>query len=177
MTLPRELSLSADRPPCLVQQPVAALAARRRDGRRFPPAPLRTTLPLGPLPPAWDLELRLRAGPGAAAILGWNAPGFRAELRWDPAAGTLVLDRGISSGQRFHPAFARPITMALRQPAESLSLRIVGDRTSLEVFAEEGRSALTARIFPPDGPLELALSAGGGPVSLLSGELHGLAGN
>lgn len=57
----------------------------------------------------------------------------------------------------------------IHQPGETdqeISLRILLDRTSLELFINEGRWTMTQAFVPDDGPIEHVLDAAGGPAQV-----------
>lgn len=56
----------------------------------------------------------------------------------------------------------------------TLSVRIVSDRTSLEIFADEGRVCHSLNIFPKNGCKEFAISTQGGEASLLDLQSYGV---
>lgn len=156
LTVPRVLSLDEGE---LVQWPVDELSLLR--GRLTEQA---VTLTAGAGPTlcaiagsALDLELTVTGAPGAVLTLRLRdgTEGRPVLVSFDPNAGTVSLDRsklgtgegGISTG------FVR------RGP--TVSARILLDHSSVEVFADGGRLAMSARIYPPSGQEAVSLEASG----------------
>ena len=48
----------------------------------------------------------------------------------------------------FYPAFAARVVAPEKQQSDSIKLTIVLDRSSVELFAEDGKTVLTALYFP-----------------------------
>jgi fructan beta-fructosidase len=82
----------------------------------------------------------------------------------DPESGKLAVDRTHSGLKGFHPAFlasARheaPVEIA----NSKFAIRFLLDTSSIEVFAQDGRTALTDQIFPSAGKRSISLSSEGG---------------
>ena len=82
----------------------------------------------------------------------------------DPESGKLAVDRTHSGLKGFHPAFwasARheaPVKIA----NSKFAIRFLLDTSSIEVFAQDGRTALTDQIFPSAGKRSISLSSEGG---------------
>ncbi|MFN7945447.1 MAG: glycoside hydrolase family 32 protein [Blastocatellia bacterium] len=81
--------------------------------------------------------IRLVSGPDAATIIGYDA-----------ATGRLFIDRSRSGLVDFDPHFPgiREAPIKLRQ--KRLKLRVLADRSSVEIFSADGQVAVTERIFP-----------------------------
>ncbi|HWQ31932.1 MAG TPA: glycoside hydrolase family 32 protein [Blastocatellia bacterium] len=81
--------------------------------------------------------IRLVSGPDAATIIGYDA-----------ATERLFIDRSRSGLVDFDPNFpgTREAPMKLRQ--QRLKLRVLVDRSSVEIFSADGQVAVTERIFP-----------------------------
>jgi fructan beta-fructosidase len=82
----------------------------------------------------------------------------------DPESGKLAVDRTHSGLSRFHPAFSAsckheaPMEIINRR----LAIRFLLDTSSLEVFVQDGGTALTDLIFPTAGKRSISLSSEGG---------------
>ena len=74
--------------------------------------------------------------------------GLSLVLAYDPAAGVLTLDRTDAGETAFHPAFASVESAPVLLEDGVLTLRIVVDHCSVEVFAQGGKVVLTDLIFP-----------------------------
>ena len=174
MTVPRSLHLrDSGQGLLLLQRPVAELAslrvadaARVHSGGSFAEtaAWLDTQ---GELPALLDIELEAAFGGSARdatpfALTLHTGENEFTTVRIDPAAGGIQVDRSRSGVVDFHPDFATPRWQPLRLPGGKLQLRLLLDHGSLEVFANDGETALTQLILPRAGPRRLSLSAGPG---------------
>ncbi len=166
MTLPRELFIREGR---LCQRPVrelealwaqeTRLAARWVDGDAGLPGCGGRYLDL-------ELTLDAAASPDCRGLtLDFAADGRHyTRLRWDAARGELVFDRTRSGTRRDIP-HVRRLPAAPREG--KLTLRLILDGESAEVFVNDGERALTALLATPleaeglalhcDGPARVAL--------------------
>ena len=162
LTVPRQISLDGD---ALVQWPVAEL-----DGLRGDPIQVREALGPDtssdlqvPTPgPALDIELRATCAPGATLSVRLRDGDARRPviLGFDPHAGTMTLDRtrlGTGEGGVF--------TGSVR-PGATVDARILLDHSSIEVFVDGGRLAMSARFYPDHDDLGIAFGAQGADVDL-----------
>jgi fructan beta-fructosidase len=93
----------------------------------------------------------------------------------DRAKGQIFVDRRRSGYVSFSPDFAARTVAPLKHPgAEFISLEIVVDRNSIEVFAEDGETVLTNLIFPSDSSQGLAFYNAGVPAGGAATRLIGL---
>jgi fructan beta-fructosidase len=74
----------------------------------------------------------------------------RTAIGYDPQAGELFIDRSASGDVSFSPHFTERHTVKLALTDNALSLRVLVDAQSVEVFADEGRVVMSAQIFPGD---------------------------
>ncbi len=107
--------------------------------------------------PAIDnsFELRSTFRPGNQGEAGWRllgANGTYTTIGYDAARREVYVDRTRSGNTAFSPQFPAR-TAAPLAASESLELRILVDRSTLEVFAGGGAAAITTLFYPPDGPL------------------------
>ena len=78
----------------------------------------------------------------------------------DDQAGRLVVERR-------YPEYSLEGTRSIPLPADSvLSLRIFIDRSSVEVFVNDGHACLSSRIYPQPGKRDISLFANQGVASL-----------
>jgi fructan beta-fructosidase len=173
-SVPRELALRTTRDGVrLVQRPVAEIQRLRGTGRRLGAQPI----PVGSTPLAargisgTALEIVAELEAGAASELGVKVRTGRNEetvIGVDPRAGRLFVDRTRSGEVSFHPDF--PGRHAGPLPIENgrVRLRILVDRSSVEVFAGDGRTVITDQIFPDSASDGVALYATGGPARLVT---------
>jgi len=170
--VPRELSLR--RTPqglALVQQPVPELRQLGKEAVRLKNQALRPG-PAGYEVPfrgeSYDLELTLK--PGLARMLALNVLQGEAErttLRYDVARQELTLDRTHSGNVAFNPLFASTVETA-HVPLQNgqLQLRVLVDKSVVEVFAQDGQTTLTDLVFPKEHTGRISLTADGGPAQL-----------
>jgi sucrose-6-phosphate hydrolase SacC (GH32 family) len=82
----------------------------------------------------------------------------------DRAKGQIFVDRKQSGATSFSSGFPLRMSAPLKHPqAKSIRLRIVVDRSSVEVFAEDGETVFTNLIYPSPGSNGLAFYATGAP--------------
>lgn len=148
----------------LAQMPIAEVNARRSkvfsmQGKMLPPG---ENLSSGLQSAAWDVEAQII--PEAATRFGFRLlAGAEAEtlIVCDAAASTICVDRTHSGQVDFSQDFAAVHTARLPSP-EIITLRILFDCASVEVFAQNGLVVLSESIFPPAGSLGLTFFVEGG---------------
>jgi fructan beta-fructosidase len=159
MTVPRRLQLRQGPEGLrLVQQPVESIRKLRH--RRFSWTGTNTA----------DLNRALRAHPaegtsfetdatlpvGGKGETGWKlvgGDGTYTMVGYDPARHELFVDRTHSGATGFSPQFPARTAAPLPLVRESLTLTILVDGSTLEVFAQGGQVAITNLFYPPAGPL------------------------
>ena len=179
--VPRELSL---RPTpaglALVQQPLAELRTLGKEAVNLKSQALKAGSQGFEVPfrgEAYDLELTLE--PGQAHTLTLNVLQSATEkttLRYDVARQTLTLDRRQSGQVEFNPLFALT-TETARVPLRNgqLRLRLLVDKSVVEVFAQDGETTLTDLVFPRRHEGRITLLAEGGPARLTNLRLTDLS--
>jgi len=160
LTVPRALKLAAlPEGLRLLQEPVAELRALRGEHWTIPPRTIEGAVALDPV--AGDaIEIRAVLGAGSAKAFGLKVRkdgGEETIIGYDVAAGTLFVDRRLSGNTRFHPDFAGRHGGPLALDRGRLRLVVLVDRSSVEVFANGGRTVITERIFP--GPASQGVEA------------------
>ncbi|MCW5848088.1 MAG: glycoside hydrolase family 32 protein [Anaerolineae bacterium] len=98
---------------------------------------------------------RVRTGPGEYTTIGYGTK-----------ARTLYVDRAQSGDVAFHPAFAAIHTAGMEPVDGIVKLHILVDRSSVEVFGNDGLVVFTERIFPSSDSLGLELFLDGEQVNL-----------
>ena len=158
LTVPREISLDGDQ---LVQWPVTELAALH--GQAVTHAGL--TIEPGVAPqvlngvggPALDLDLATEVSPGASVQVRLReCSGRPVVITLDPTTGTATLDRtllGTGEGG---------VTTGSFRAGPRVHARILLDHSSIEVFVDGGRLAMTARIYPDPADTAVSIHALGG---------------
>ena len=160
MTLPRELFLKGGR---LCQRPVRELERFRRDPVRYEAVRVggqTLTLP-GIKGRCLDMTLRIRPGKtGLQALLIRLAEDERyyIELRILPQEGQLTINR-------LHSGWPADVNHLREMPAPFtdgvLTLRLLLDRWSLELFAGEGEYTAAQTVFTPQTAVGISFKAEG----------------
>jgi fructan beta-fructosidase len=150
MTIPREVSVRrVEGAWRLVQTPVRELVAAREPSR----------LTVRPVDAGADqtrsrvdgsvtnVDVTVRLGTAAEAGLYIHASDTeRTRIAVSRSAGGLVVDRhesGTSAGAKFPLAVTVPL-----HDVETARFRVIIDRSSIEIFADDGLSVVTMRVFP-----------------------------
>ena len=171
-TLPRSLHLRpVDGELRLAQNPVAELQQLRTrhthlEGR--PLSPGTTSLREDGIA-GRTLELVAEFEPGDAETVGLHIRAGEDEqtaIGYDADAGTVFVDRTASGLVDFHDTFAARNAAPLALRNGRIKLRVFVDRSSVEVFANDGIRVLTHRIFPDSTSDGVSLFATGGPARL-----------
>ena len=83
-------------------------------------------------------------------------------LVYHPADGTLSFDRTQSGIVNFSQDFPSVTTGPIHRHDGKVSLRLFVDRSSIEVFEQEGRLAMTNLVFPTSPYTTLSVSTAKG---------------
>lgn len=170
--VPRELSLRrTTQGLALVQHPVPELRQIGKEALSLKNQTIKSGAAGYELPfkgESYDLELTLK--PGAVKVLNLNvlqSETERTTLRYDVARQELTLDRTQSGNVAFHPLFASSLESA-RVPLRDgqLQLRLLVDKSVVEVFAQDGEVTLTDLVFPRQHAGRITLNTGGGPAQI-----------
>jgi fructan beta-fructosidase len=110
------------------------------------------------LQPAREQEIgvRLRKGKNEETLVGF-----------DPAQSEVFLDRTHSGETSFSKDFPGRHTAKLERSAK-ISLHVFVDRSSIEVFANDGERVLSDRIYPHSGSEAIELYANGAGANVIS---------
>jgi fructan beta-fructosidase len=165
--VPRELSLR--RTPAgvvLTQQPIAELRQGSKEAVSLKNKTIKAGTAGFEVPfrgESYDLELTVE--PGKANLVTLNVLQSDAEktvLRYDVAKQELTLDRTKSGNVAFNPGFAATLETA-RVPLQNgqLKLRLLVDKSVVEVFAQDGETTLTDLVFPQQHSGRISLTADG----------------
>ena len=186
MTLPRELFLFREGGKIrLRSQPVVesellrlstrSLASKEIDGEVDLIPPLERGDPL------LELELNIEPDPES----GWKATGEfgillcnqqdTLRVAIDPHLGQVIIDRSGSGPGNFSPDFpGRHIAPLPSMEEGGVRLHAFIDRSSLELFVNEGRCVMTELFFPSTPFKRVILYSGGKNIRLVDGEIHQL---
>ena len=168
MTLPRVLSLSgANGRVALLQRPIEELKSLRGEAFEYQgasEADLNRKLTEWPHR-SQTFEMEATVKPGEAKQITWRVlQGQNDETiaGFDTEKGELFLDRSKCANANFSDKFPSRTVAPLKLGAEPLLLHIFVDRSSVEIFAQDGRSAMTNLAFPNPTSTGISLSTAGG---------------
>jgi len=176
MTVPRELSLRAEPEGVrLVQRPADELK-RLRD-KRSEAAAVRVTpgLPFSEELENGCAELRVDILAGDAKqwelrLRAYSPERAETVIRYDVAAANLSIDRSRSGVTGFHPQFGCLHEAKAELADGRLALHLLLDRCSVELFACDGKVAMTDLIFPDEGIQTIEFAAIGGEAEIVRWE-------
>ena len=153
MTVPRTLTLS--KTPAgteLRSLPVAELAALRTDrttvGRRTVPKSFELTPPKSSSG-LLDLDVKLNTGQASRVDLVFsNAQNQRTIFRINHTEHRYEVDRTASGAIDFSPKFASVQTAPIVGQSAHIAVRAILDRSSVEIFINDGETVFTTIVFP-----------------------------
>lgn len=172
MTLPQEVALrSGADGHRLVRQPVRELEAYRGEHRRYRGEPEQISANLSSDDVDGSVaDVILSVQPGAAEEVGvrvhvgedrGTVVGYRV------ADEVLFVDRRASGAVDFHPEFAAVFEAPLPLGEDGrIELRIILDRSSVEVFGNQGDAVITSLLFPDPDAVGVEVYAEGSPESI-----------
>lgn len=156
MTVARELSLKTiDGRPQIVTVPAAEVATLRTAGVAIPNRVIRadSVAPLGVAAPADQVDIEITIDPGSATQSGLRVlagHGLYTTIGYDAARHEVYIDRAKSGRQDGLSGNGTSGRVAL--PAETkgkpIRLRVLVDRSTLEVYADGGTRVLSANVLP-----------------------------
>ncbi len=171
MTVPREAGLKKTADGYrLTQQPVRELKKLRGEHSRYEDR----QLPAGDAGPityrggSYEIEAVFEAGEAEAFGFkigkggeGETTIGYRVEEQ------QLFVDRRMSGDVDFDSTFASLEEAPMQAEGGRVKLHLLVDRSSVEVFGQDGETVITDRIFPAEGGDGLQLFSEGGPARLV----------
>jgi fructan beta-fructosidase len=163
-SISRELTLAdVGGRPTLVQKPVVELNRSLGKATTQTLKGLTGSRTLGLRGTALDLDVTLTPhGTSDTGVVVRKGDAEGTRIGWSD--GQLYVDRTASGEDSFSPAFARTQRVAVPLVDGQLRLRILVDRSSVEVFTRDGRVAVTDLIFPDLSSDGIAAYAVGGTV-------------
>ncbi|KUG53879.1 glycosyl hydrolase family 32 [Kocuria rosea subsp. polaris] len=173
MALPREVTLTQTPQGPRLRQDVVAEISTLRDTTSQYTAPAQD-VPAGThaLPVSGELvQIDAEFSPGTAEDFGLTVLGNATEatrIGYSTTEGRLYVDRRNSGNDSFHPAFASLDDAPVALDNGRLRLRIYLDRSSVEVFAQDGTTTITDQVFPSAGATQIGLYSQGGTARLES---------
>jgi fructan beta-fructosidase len=164
MTFPRKLSLRKTAEGIrLVEQPADELKELAGPGVSEPKETkghsfeLRAEMQLGS---AQKMGWKLLAGNGSYTVIGYDRDGHK-----------LFVDRTHSGLTDFNKDFPSRNEAPLDLRGDVLRLRVLVDRCSIEVFAQDGEIAMTELVFPPEGANGIEVWTDGGTAGRVKAEV------
>ena len=160
-TIPRTLSLRKTAAGLrLVQQPVDELNKYTQDLYSNTAIELNNSSKIldSASGTALDISFTLEADANTkAGINVFKTGDEETTISYDPAAKTISLDRTRSGNTSFHKDFASVETVQIDTTTEKIKLRILIDKSLVEVFVNDGLYAITDLVFPThnNGNIEL----------------------
>lgn len=170
--LPRQLSLqTVNGKVQLIQQPVRELIGLREADTRVPSTRVaNTTTPLAVHGSSQELQADLTAGTADRFGLDVRTGGGqRTRIGYDTSTGEVYIDRTASGATDFDPTFSGVQRAPLALDGGRLSLHVLVDASSVEVYAQNSRGeqvTLTDQIFPDPSSTGVAAFAEGGTATL-----------
>jgi levanase len=162
--------------PTLEQQPIAALDSLAADTPTvLHGTPVRTgTTSLPVSGNELDITATLNAGSardfGLEVDAGTDTSGApqHTKVGYDKSTGEIYIDRTDSGYTTFGSGFTGVQSAKLPLEKGSVTLRVLVDASSIEVFADGGQVTLTDQIYPDPGSVGVAAYASGGTAVLTS---------
>jgi fructan beta-fructosidase len=182
MSVPRELKLRRTADGLrLVQQPANELQTLRKNApQKFPGGSFVEAAEwlstISDLPILLDVEMTF-GRVSKDSVTGIQIDTGKDEttsVTVDARRDRLVIDRTHSGQTGFHPAFAAKHEGPLRIIDGPVTLRLLIDRSSLELFAQNGETVMSELIFPQAGPRKLRLTVEGKPPTVQNITIHRL---
>jgi fructan beta-fructosidase len=110
---------------------------------------------------ALEISGEFLVGKDSGALLHLRAGTSETIVGYDAAKQVLFIDRTKSGAVDFDSNFSGRHEAPLSAPQNRVKLHLLVDRSSVEVFANDGEAAITDRIFPPSSDQRLELSGYG----------------
>lgn len=184
MSIPRELSLkkiafNQEEPATYVlqQKPTAELQSLRfnsisldTDRLSWPPRQITQAMQISDM--SFELEAQLRLG--SARSIGLRirtGENEFTEVGYDRQYAGIYVDRN-HSGINHHPNFAGRHTSPARIINDHINLRIFVDRSTIEVFINDGEGVISDRIFPTGETFSIEAFVGNETASIPNLALH-----
>ncbi|QWU17263.1 fructan beta-fructosidase [Paenibacillus sophorae] len=179
MTLPRELGLAVCEDGVrLRQMPVKELEALREKEFRINHAVINAgdgNLLQDIHGSALEIEAEIKlTGASAFGFRIHGSAGQGTVIGYDASRSYVFIDRRNAGISDFHPDFSCEHGADLKPSGDILKLRIFADHSSVEVFAGDGRVALTDQVFPGPEHQNLELYVQEGSIEIISLHVYGL---
>lgn len=103
-----------------------------------------------------------------------NSQGEKVVMQYDPAAATISFDRTQSGITDFSEGFPAVTVTPTHEASGRIALRIFVDRSSMEVFGNDGEFVMTNLVFPRTPYTALSVSAEGGNAKVENLRIYSL---
>lgn len=103
-----------------------------------------------------------------------NSQGEKVVMQYDPAGATLSFDRTQSGITDFSEGFPAVTVTPTHEASGRIALRIFVDRSSMEVFGNDGEFVMTNLVFPRTPYTALSVSAEGGNAKVENLRIYSL---
>lgn len=103
-----------------------------------------------------------------------NSQGEKVVMQYDPAAATLSFDRTQSGITDFSEGFPAVTVTPTHEASGRIALRMFVDRSSMEVFGNDGEFVMTNLVFPRTPYTALSVSAEGGNAKIENLRIYSL---
>ncbi|MFK3893913.1 levanase [Bacillus subtilis] len=181
-SIPRELKLKAFTEGVrVVQTPVKELETIRGTSKKWKNltiSPASHNVLVGQSGDAYEINAEFKVSPGSAAEFGFKVRTGEnqfTKVGYDRRNAKLFVDRSESGNDTFNPAFNTGKETAPLKPVNGkVKLRIFVDRSSVEVFGNDGKQVITDIILPDRSSKGLELYAANGGVKVKSLTIHPL---
>lgn len=173
MTIPRQVGLmSTDKGPRLTQKPVDELSKIADGGQQFDNITISDGLFTDENLEGTNYKIEAEIHLNDAERIGFNLRKGDEEqtvVGYDVTDEELFVDRRNSGDVSFHEDFAADIqTAPLRLNNNILTLEILVDRSSVEVFTGNGERSITNRIFPDESSTGIDIFSEGGAAEVIN---------
>ena len=182
MTVPRTLDLiSLPAGLRVVSKPVEELQALQQSTQSLEAATVQDSLTIMSVPegePA-TLELEVAFDRAAAQARDWgvalsNDQGDHLRIGYNSEEEQYYIDRGNSGKTNFSEEFTAEAVAPRIADSDTVRMHLLVDVTSVELFADEGKTVMTAIFFPNEGYNKVSLYTEGGSVPLVEGIINNL---
>jgi fructan beta-fructosidase len=174
MTIPRELSLvNINGKAILAQKPVKELSTVIKSDLSADPPPLADQdITGGRGNGLYRLSFDAAATDSISVIL-WNSKKQQVVIGYDPGKKEFYIDRTNSGSKGFSNEFFQKSVAQRNSTSNKIQMTLVIDHASVELFADEGSTVMTA-IFFPDEILKQMAFHGSGTTSIKNFQLSTL---
>lgn len=104
-----------------------------------------------------------------------NSRGEKVDMTYNAAARTMSFDRRRSGIADFSEAFPAVTVSPTFEKSGKVSLRIFIDRSSVELFGNEGKFVMTNLVFPNEPYSRLSVRTGGGNAKISNLKIYSLS--